>query len=601
MKTRPQLFREVSHHLTCDKRDRSGGSVYIFYKSLNPQYATRAKRRDTRHEVVSHTALAAWIFDLTLHRLETFGPTSLFLVQDSTEAKEWRFWRTWLSSKFIGGGADVGDNPEPRTLFFRQCSLAEWPIIPLFVFDGRKRPKVKAPGEAEAELPCLNLNSDRLIDAIITDGYDGELKFGFAVLILELPTASLDLSRNKANPALDANGKASKHHVMMYTGDAVQAKVGVQSGSSVALRPACGWRLPFRRPQRGQSHRQRPRAVRFNASLAGWRAEVNPELRSNSRGFLQRNTTLTLPLDFLDLDVLANYATGNNDVDAQAAPLRNEGVGGRMIRDNCELDIRALAEFYGNKFTKWGHRAAIIRQFRTVLWRAAVMHVLRRGALLTDAREHGRETAVDGHVPAFVNQGPSSAEVYPDTHPLLVRVVNARDHVLTDGLFEFRVEVRLVQLALAEAGIKGTPSDDTKRKRKATPEPDSVAPGTHAAAGTPGTCGYVFGQPAEGEGQRPDASPLATPTPTPPEPGSGRIDWRSGTDRISAAPPPRGKAGKRPTAAVEERSTKKRRGSTKLPDFLNRAHKPEFLSSPGAPSKRKSRTIDDDIIGLTSD
>jgi len=58
------------------------------------------------------------------------------------------------------GGAELGDNPQLRTLFFRLCALgtdvlphltrstrscaaAEWPILPLFVFDGRQRPKVK--------------------------------------------------------------------------------------------------------------------------------------------------------------------------------------------------------------------------------------------------------------------------------------------------------------------------------------------------------------------------------------------------------------------------------------------------------------------------
>ena len=36
-----------------------------------------------------------------------------------------------------------GENPELRLLFFRLCALAELPILPLFIFDGRNRPKVK--------------------------------------------------------------------------------------------------------------------------------------------------------------------------------------------------------------------------------------------------------------------------------------------------------------------------------------------------------------------------------------------------------------------------------------------------------------------------
>lgn len=40
-------------------------------------------------------------------------------------------------------GHDIGANPEIRLLFFRLANLSELPILPLFVFDGRQRPKVK--------------------------------------------------------------------------------------------------------------------------------------------------------------------------------------------------------------------------------------------------------------------------------------------------------------------------------------------------------------------------------------------------------------------------------------------------------------------------
>lgn len=39
--------------------------------------------------------------------------------------------------------AKGGENPELRLLFFRVLNLLELPIIPLFVFDGRERPKMK--------------------------------------------------------------------------------------------------------------------------------------------------------------------------------------------------------------------------------------------------------------------------------------------------------------------------------------------------------------------------------------------------------------------------------------------------------------------------
>ena len=40
-------------------------------------------------------------------------------------------------------GGKEGENPELRALFFRTLNLLETPMIPLFVFDGRERPRVK--------------------------------------------------------------------------------------------------------------------------------------------------------------------------------------------------------------------------------------------------------------------------------------------------------------------------------------------------------------------------------------------------------------------------------------------------------------------------
>lgn len=44
---------------------------------------------------------------------------------------------------FKGMQADVGENPELRTLFFRCAKLMGTPLLPLFVFDGPKRPQWK--------------------------------------------------------------------------------------------------------------------------------------------------------------------------------------------------------------------------------------------------------------------------------------------------------------------------------------------------------------------------------------------------------------------------------------------------------------------------
>ncbi|KAN0064834.1 hypothetical protein ACQY0O_001891 [Thecaphora frezii] len=92
-----------------------------------------------------------------------------------------------------------GSNPHLRTLFYRLARLLSLPVLPLFVFDGPKRPAWKrgkkviarqspvernlitlirafgfqytiAPGEAEAELAWLNRHG--CIDAVMTDDVD---------------------------------------------------------------------------------------------------------------------------------------------------------------------------------------------------------------------------------------------------------------------------------------------------------------------------------------------------------------------------------------------------------------------------------------------
>lgn len=111
-----------------------------------------------------------------------------------------------------------GENPELRTLFFRCCRLLQMPLLPLFVFDGPKRPSIKrgkriggnahwmttgmkniiqafgfewrtAPGEAEAELAYLNRIG--VIDAVLSDDVDTIL-FG-ATMVIRKYVSSLSM------------------------------------------------------------------------------------------------------------------------------------------------------------------------------------------------------------------------------------------------------------------------------------------------------------------------------------------------------------------------------------------------------------------------
>lgn len=112
----------------------------------------------------------------------------------------------WLFHALQSSG---GANPHLRLLFYRLAKLLSLPVLPVFVFDGPKRPTWKrgklvsgrqqvieepfsylieafgyqwhrAPGEAEAELAYLN--QVNLIDAVLTDDSDA-LLFGAHVVI----------------------------------------------------------------------------------------------------------------------------------------------------------------------------------------------------------------------------------------------------------------------------------------------------------------------------------------------------------------------------------------------------------------------------------
>ncbi|KAK0449863.1 hypothetical protein EV421DRAFT_2032073 [Armillaria borealis] len=322
-----------------------------------------------------------------------------------------------LTSKSAG---DTGDNPELRMLFFRLCRLAESPFVPLFVFDGRERPKIKrksrmgksgshqlsqgmkellrlfgmqwiaAKGEAEAELARLNRLG--IIDAVMTDDVDA-LVFGAKTVI-----KNLNLSGNKSYPAVNKEGKQSPHHVNIYTADAVEKEIGLTTGGMILFAllaggdyddgvNQCGPALSHGLARAGygdsllQAFRRR-NDQDIRPFLRQWREDVNREINTNSRGFLpRRQASFALPVDFPNLDVLNAYAN----------PVCHSSH--EHLTDRGEMSIRHLAAFCEDKFTEWGTRSMIIKRFRKLLWEAAVIRVLRRAALEADDRERCKRRA----------------------------------------------------------------------------------------------------------------------------------------------------------------------------------------------------------------
>ncbi|KAH9924447.1 uncharacterized protein B0H18DRAFT_934342 [Fomitopsis serialis] len=423
-----------------------------------------------------------------------------------------------------------GANPELRLLFFRLLKLCQVPFIPLFVFDGRERPQIKrgskkgksgshaltngfkkllegfgmewrmALGEAEAELAYLNRVG--VIDAVLTDDADTFI-FGAKIIIRN---ASLNLTGNRANPATDLNGKTSKYHVMTFSAESIRMHPEIQMtrgglvlfalvsggdydnglknfGPQVAH---CLARLGFGDQLIAEYERCQGRNM--EAFLSRWRADMNTELHTNAHNLLRHKMpALTIPPTFPDMEVLRCYV---NPVCSVSAGRQ----GGGNLRDNGDLSIPRIATFCEDHFDEWGHRSAILKRFRAILWDAAVMRVLRRAALEADEKEENKRiaagrmdtairgplepsiaeevgttaylikkylspTEIDRRAAAFVRRdepAPAAPEPLLDDNPLIKKIVGARRHVSTDNIFEYRVEVDPTQLVrLAQSGIKG--------------------------------------------------------------------------------------------------------------------------------------------------
>jgi hypothetical protein len=202
------------------------------------------------------------------------------------------------------------------------------------------------------------------------------------------------------------------------------------------------------------------------------------------------------------------------------------------MRGNGEMNLAKIAGLCEQKFGEWGHQTAIVKRFRTLLWEAAVVRLLRRAALEADEKERekrlntgrgdwsiigplrpspaeavGTPTSFvtrylnmsdeDRRRATFLNGGPAARQVHEDDpNPLIVKIVNSRQHISTDKLLEYRVEVCPIQfVAIARSGIKGIhpePANGTalldngfadfmdesprKTAKNPAPDPDSTMP-----------------------------------------------------------------------------------------------------------------------------
>ncbi|KAJ6587600.1 PIN domain-like protein [Mycena vulgaris] len=234
--------------------------------------------------------------------------------------------------------AQMGRNPELRTLFYKLAALIQAGVNAVFVFDGLNRLKIKhnkrvraqphwlvtefremielfgfhsyiAPGEAEAEL--AQLNRLQHISAIFTD--DGDVMvFGACRVFRKF--------RNKKN----------KDKITVYTSEALQdnSTVELTHGGLVLIALAkggdydmvglsgCGINIAHGLARCGfgdsllaASQEMEPGPLQ--EFLIGWRADVQNELATNSRGYLrykQKDLSMKISNTFPNPHTLALYA-----------------------------------------------------------------------------------------------------------------------------------------------------------------------------------------------------------------------------------------------------------------------------------------------------
>lgn len=77
-----------------------------------------------------------------------------------------------------------GENPELRTMFFRCATLMHAPFLPLFVFDGPRRPNVKRGKKINRELHKLTPGMKQIVESF---GFEWRVVSGFIANLTPSP------------------------------------------------------------------------------------------------------------------------------------------------------------------------------------------------------------------------------------------------------------------------------------------------------------------------------------------------------------------------------------------------------------------------------
>ncbi|KAJ7727690.1 PIN domain-like protein [Mycena olivaceomarginata] len=294
------------------------------------------------------------------------------------------------------------ESPELVALFSRCSRLFRLPFIPVFVFDGPSRPRMKrgkfirgndhwltssfklmldgfgfewivAPGEAEATLSAMSANGNPFrIDAILTDDSDSFV-FGASIVlrIRSEDNENYEASRYSASDITTMLGITREDLILLAILSGGDYSDGLHGcGLTIAMglgRAGLGMELIS--GLKGQSHAN---SLRF---LCTWRYSLCAELRTNASGHLPRRYSqlaAAVPADFPDLEVINLYL---HPIVAECVPAHV------LILQPPRLNV--LARFAEDHFG-WGDSVGILNHFADHLFPGLVVRDLVQRALALD-------------------------------------------------------------------------------------------------------------------------------------------------------------------------------------------------------------------------
>lgn len=359
----------------------------------------------------------------------------------------------WLFQIQSGKG---GSNPALRTFYYRLLRLLSLNIQPIFVFDGPNKPTWKrnkkvggpgvrvasvpeflakqllkqfgfpihvAPGEAEAE--CAVLQRAGIVDAVMSEDVD-TLMFGSGILL-----------RNWSPEGASAK---TPTHVTVYRADETKDQTGMDGEGMILVAlmsggdyivegiPGCGPKVACDAARAGFGKELCALAAKKDhVGLSVWRERLQHEIRTNtSKFFSRKNSTLQIPSDFPNMEVLGYYTHPCVSSEEKLARLK------LTIQWDQAIDFPALRSFAAEAFD-WRCRGGAKKFIRNL---APAMLV----------REIRRRNERKDHVNIDEQQRQEAA--------LVAAIHGKRTHATTDGELEYRVSFTPASLVPIDLSIE---------------------------------------------------------------------------------------------------------------------------------------------------